>query len=406
MIDRLLEGRLLTLIVGSVFRLVEILVRTVHITVRGIRLLVQETVTSRIDRWLSGFGKRAIARQARVDRSSIVLVRKDGEYTGDLKYIAEEILRRGGSARITWALHDRARGPFPREFRFVRFGTAAFFRTVAGAGVVIQDGRPLQESGARRGPAQLWLQADGTVVGDAAARDAASSGAAASGEWSARGHARNDLLVGATEEDRAAVRKRVLDRLAVADTGQRFLLYTPAPGSHPGAVSLGGFDPVRVRAALSERFGGTWEILVRPPHTGTAESAMMLAGLPAFCRNAALHPDLQELLAVADAGLATGPGWIADYLLTGRPAFVLTSSAEAPSSAPLIVARSSDGLLRAIAGFDADAHERGVAEHRRASRDDEDGRAASRIVDRIEELTGMTVGTDRTPTGHDERRAL
>lgn len=404
MIDRLLEARLLTLIVGSVFRLVEILVRTVHITVRGIRLLVQETVTSRIDRWLSGFGKRAVARRARVDRSSIVLVRKDGEYTGDLKYIAEEILRRGGSARITWVLRDRSRGPFPREFRFVRFGTAAYFRAVAAAGVVVQDGRALQDSGAWRSPSQHWLQADGAIVGGPASPDAASPDAAAP-----TGHPRNDVLVGGTAASAAALRKKVLDRLGVADTGQRFLLYTPAPGGHPGSMSLGGFDPVRVGAALSARFGGTWEFLVRPPHTGTEESAMMLAGLPASCRNAALHPDLQELLVVADAALATVPGWISDYLLTRRPAFALVPSTGAPTGettgelagSPITLARSSDELLRAIADFDDAAFARAVEDHLGESRATDDGHAASRVVDRIEELAGSA----RTPDGHDERRA-
>src|SRR5690606_18858151 len=90
MIDKLIEGKLVTLLVGGLFRAVEIFVRTIHLTVRGIRLLVQETITSRIDARLSRIGKRRVARAARVDAGSVVVIEPDGEYTGDAKYVAEE----------------------------------------------------------------------------------------------------------------------------------------------------------------------------------------------------------------------------------------------------------------------------------------------------------------------------
>lgn len=372
MIDKLIEGKLLTLIVGSVFRLVEIAVRTVHITVRGIRLLVQESVTSRLDRRLSVIGKRRVARRARVDASSIVIIERDGEYTGDPKYIAEELLRRETPVTITWVLRPSSVGPFPRGFHFVRSGTADFFRAVARAKVVVHDGRALQDSGAVKAASQHWLD-----TSDVAAE---------------LGHPRTDLLFDRSPETAKALREKVLDRLGVADTGQHFALYAPERRRGAGAVTLSGVDFRVLRAALGDRFGGTWELLVRTPASDKAAADMLMAGLPSYCRDASLYPDLQELLVVADVGITDRSEWLDDFVLTGKPAFrfapasgetaVGGTSGTAADHVP--VATSNAQLRDRIAGFegfDGRSSDAVTAGERRA-----DGAAAARVADRIEEL--------------------
>jgi len=369
MIDKLIEGKLVTLLVGSVFRVVEIFVRTVHITVRGIRLLVQDTVTTRIDAWLSGVGKRRVARRARIDASSVVLIEQSGEYTGDVKYVAEELLRRGTPVTITWMLRDRSVGPFPRPFHFVRLGTADGFRSIASAKVVVQSGRSLQELGAVPSAGQHWLQLG--------ADDAATLGSP-----------RTDLLVSASAQATAELRKKVLDRLGVADHGQRFVLYTPAHGDRR-ISPLSGVDYAAVRDSLAERFGGEWEFLIRTDIPGKAASDALLAGLPAYCRNASIHPDLQELLVVADAGIGDRSGWMADFLLTGKPAFLFSTASagvRAASAEEFTVAGSNEELVRAIEGFDETAHEAAAARFFERFGGGADGRAASRVADRIEHL--------------------
>jgi CDP-glycerol glycerophosphotransferase len=414
MIDKLIEGKLLTLIVGSVFRLVEIVVRTVHITVRGVRLLVQELVTSRIDAGISRLGKRMVASRTPVDPSSIVFIERDGEYTGDAKYIAEELLRRGADVTVTWVLHEQSIGPFPREFRFVRRGTADAFRAIARAKVVVQDGHDLQRSGAVKAPGQHWVQTGSSALGPvtlgrggrpdvvltgSVREDAASTAYGPDAQPTRLGHPRHDILIGTTPETADAVRKKVLDRLALTDSGQRFLLYTPSRAGEAGAAPLSGVDFVAVRAALSERFGGAWEILVRLSDRSKTRSEMMMAGLPAFCRNASTYPDLQELLVVADAGMTDGAGWFWDYLLTDKPAFLFSTHPGARrdiEESPFTLAGSNRELLDDIAQFDPAAHARRVAQFVDGSGAVHDGAAASRVVDRIEALL-------RAHTGHDER---
>jgi CDP-glycerol glycerophosphotransferase len=417
MIDKMIEGKLLTVIVGSVFRLVEILVRTVHITVRGVRLIVQEVVTSRIDARISRLGKRAVARRTPVDASSVVFIERDGEYAGDPKYIAEELLRRGSAVRITWVLSDQSVGPFPREFRFVRQGTAESFRAIARAKVVVQDGRLLQRSGAVKSPSQQWLQAGdgalapggasrtGSVAGGrpdlvltgSASEDAAAAPAYGPGVATLKlGHPRTDILR-ASAEEATALRKKVLDRLALTDTGQRFLLYTPSRGAETGEVLLSGVDFAAVRAALSEKLGGTWEILVRLPDRSRERSEMMMAGLPAYCRNASTYPDQQELLVVADAGMTGPSGWFWDYLLTTKPVFPFSTHPAARTGleeTPFAFTSSNHALLDDIAQFDQAAHERRVAQFLETSGVIHDGAAAGRVVDRIDALLGALTGPD------------
>lgn len=384
MIDKLIEGRLVTLIVGSVFRIVEIFVRAIHITVRGLRLLVQEAVTSRIDDKISRFGKRLVAKRTPVDGSSIVLLDRSGEYDGDPKYIAEEILRRGKPYTITWVLRPQSVGPFPRQFRFVRYGTADYFRAIARARVVIQNGRSLQDSGAVKSADQHWLQTSAGAIGDDSLPSAGGARIA-----TALGHPKNDLLVGTPQQIRDVLRKKVIDRLGITDTGQRFLLYGPSP-RNDGTVSLSGLDVAAVRAALSERFGGRWDILIRTQVAGKAESEMVLAGLPAYCRNASTYPDMQELLVVAEAALTDHARWIYDFVLTDKPAFGIALRPQAtdrdPAKIPFTVATSNQELLGHIEHFDQDAYHRSVGRFLATSGSIDDGRSASRIVDEIEEL--------------------
>ncbi|MFT4221269.1 MAG: CDP-glycerol glycerophosphotransferase family protein [Microbacterium sp.] len=367
MIDKLIEGRLLTVIVGSVFRLVEVFVRAIHLGVRGLAALVQNALTSPIDAWMSVFGKRMVARRVAVDGSSIVIIEQDGEYAGDPKYVAEELLRRAAPYRITWVLRPQSVGPYPREFHFVRYGTADYVRAVAAAKVVVHSGRCLQQSGVVNRSGQHWLH---------------------TGPGLTLGHPRNDILFHTSPEAAGELRKKALDRLGIADTGQRLALFTPARGDGARGAPLSGIDFIRLRAALSERFGGTWDILIRVHGSGTAPSDLSLAGLPAYCHNASSYPDVQELLVLADAGIADRSRWLCDYLLTGKPAFVFCAQRDQARGCDehLPLATSNDELLAQIAGFDPEAHRHRIEQFLKARGSGDDGSAARRVVDRIEEL--------------------
>ena len=410
MFNKLIEGRLLTLLVGSVFRLVEIFVRTIHIGVRAVRLLIQELLTSPIDARISAFGKRWLANRTEIDASSVIFIAQHGEYTGDPKYIAEEILRRGAPYKITWVLSEDSVGPFPQDFRFVHAGTAHSFRAIARAKVVIQDGYGLQDSGAAKGSSQTWVQAGDAGFamkphGEAGIRttdrrlrrlggpqmDLVLTSSpyedeiVAASSWPhvptlMVGHARNDILINTPPQLTQELRKKVLDRLNIVDMGQRFVLYTPSCVDVPGTSSVSGVDLVAVREALSDKFGGIWDILIRT-YDRSEPGAGPLAGLPVYCHNVTLYPDMQELLVVADAYIGDDSRWMRDYLLTRKPTFAYSTGIDT----------SNQDLLHAIDQFDQGTHDRTITQMREMDGNTDDGDAASRTVDKIESLMSPSV---------------
>lgn len=411
---------------GGIFRIVEIFLRAIHLAVRGVRLFVQNVVTSRVDAWLSKFGKRSVARRAQVDDSSIVLITMQGEYTCNPKYIAEEILRRKLPYRLTWVFRGRSIGPYPPELQLVQHDTADYFRAVAGAKVVIQNSHALQRSGAQKGSSQYWLQTwhgslglkrlegaggdhkfykrmqklENTRTDFVLTNSTFEDDVFSKTYWPdvpklMLGHARNDILFDRSAGTAVELRKKTLTRLGIDDTGQKFLLYAPTHGDS-NAVPLSGIDIVGLRATLSEKFGGTWDILIRTHSTNKGQSDASLAGLPAYCHNASFYPDMQELLVLADAGITDYSSWICDFILTNKPSFLFSTNFEAYSQqrgfyhdfadTPFAMATSNQELLSNIERFDQKVYDQKITQFLELCGSTDDGKAASRIVDKIEEI--------------------
>lgn len=409
------------------FRIVEIFFRTIHVGVRGIRLLVQGTLTSRADAWLSKLGKRLLANRAEVDDSSIVLVAMQGEYTCNPKYIAEEILRRKLPYRITWALRGPSVGPFPGQFHFVQHNSSDFFQAIAGAKVVVQNGHSIQRAEAQKGSSQYWLQTWHGSLGlkklegaggdakfykrmrelDNKQTDFVLTNSTFEDEvftntyWSSvpklrLGHARNDILFDRSKSTTEELRRKILDRLGIVDTGQKFLLYAPTHDDNNDSVLLSGIDIAGVRQALGKKFGGNWEFLIRTHNTSKRQSDAWLAGLPAYCHNASFYPDMQELLVLADAGITDYSSWVCDYILTNKPSFLFSTNFDAYTEqrgfyhdfadTPFTMATTNKGLLDNIEQFDQAVYDRKISEFLKMCGSIDDGKAASRIVDKIEEL--------------------
>lgn len=49
----------------------------------------------------------------------------------------------------------------------------------------------------------------------------------------------------------------------------------------------------------------------------------MAGGLPSYVSNGTLYEDMQELLVAADAGVTDYSSWIFDYVLSGKPGFLI-----------------------------------------------------------------------------------
>ena len=350
-----------------------------------------------------------------------------GEYTCNPKYIAEEIRRRNLPYRLLWIVPKGRFGPVPEGMELLKRGSAKYYLELSRARVVIQNGHTLQRTDVCKRDGQTWLQTwhgslglkrlegaggrDGffnkmrsrqTVETDFLISNSSfENDVFENTYWPGvpilkLGHARNDILFNQTEDSQRVVRQEVLARLNIEDSGQRFILFAP---TQKDGARLTGFEELDwdlISKTFAERFGGSWEVLIRLHHTDKARVRRMMKMNQGPCHNATPHPDMQELLAVADAGITDYSSWICDFIVQEKPSFVFGTDFENYASkrgfyhdfddTPFTVATSHDELLAEIRTFDHEIFAAKVKEFIQNCGSVDDGKASARIVDSLEKM--------------------
>ena len=402
----------------------------VLISVKHIILAIGGT---KVDSALARFGKWYLAKKSAVDESLILFVTAQNEFTCNPKYIALELLRRNSNLNLVWAMSDQTKGPFPQEIDFVRFGSSDFYRMVAAAKVVIVNNHALQLHRVfKNSLGQFWIQtwhgslgfkklegAGGMhrlynriraldikqtdfLVSNSQFEDDVYSSTYWPGVPSKRlGHARNDILFDTSSETYSHFRKKVLTRLGVADTGQKFVLFAPTHNDSNPYQSFGHIDFPRLVDELASKFGGRWEVLIRSHERNREQSRYWFSGMPSYVHNASSFPDMQELLMVSDAGVTDYSSWILDYLITRKPGFLFGSNIGQYemsrgfyhdfADTPFDLATTNDELLANIESFDQLAYETRIDKFFDACQLMDDGLASSRIADFVLELAATPI---------------
>lgn len=360
-----------------------------------------------------------------VNSGKVVCMTFSGALECNPKSIATELARRGNS-RIVWlmgAADCRARS---RRARALGYRTApvwslrALYHIVTAgvwvdnAQMFVQDGMP------RKRPGQRYLNtwhgslgikrlesADGRIRALIERAAEETDAVLVNSDFEERvfsesvfprtpklrfGHPRNDVFFRPAAE-RAEIRNRVRAELGLAD-GDKFALYAPTFREVAFFTAAGGLAFGRWAAALGERFGGTWRIVLRlHPHDAQALAEGLISVPKGVC-DASSREDIQELLVAADAGITDYSSWIFDYLLGGGPGFVF-----APDKAkydesrgfcypleetPFPVAESEDALCAAIRAFDAAKYAADREAFLKARGCYERGDASARAADWIE----------------------
>lgn len=425
--DRLIKGKIFTGISDKVFRIFEIAMRIVTLVLKVVNKLVNHYIASKLDVVLQRIGRRMVVNSTQVSDNTILFVTDQGEYTCNPKYIAEEIMRRKLPYEVTWVLRGKALGPYPQGFNLVKDGSPDYFRAVAGAKVVVENGHSLQRNGVYKNKGQVWIQtwhgslglkklegAGGDqnfyrrmqkldqeqtdyVITNSQFEDNVFNSTYWTGVPSLRlGHARNDILFEESKERLQYLRKKVLKRLNIEDRGQKFLLFAPTHNDKVSDRSYGNLDFDALVETLEEKFGGTWDILIRTHNSNKGKSNKWLAGLPMYCYNASFYPDMQELLILADVGLTDYSSWICDYILTRKPSFLYGANIDMFKQTrgfyhkfedtPFSIATSNKQLIDNITEFKQKEYERKIDKFLNDCECIDDGNAAKRIVDKIEEL--------------------
>jgi len=402
--------------------------------------LVKEVILAiggtKVDSAFARFGKWYLAKKSDVDQFLVLFVTSQNDFTCNPKYIALELLRRNTNLKLVWAISDQTKGPFPQEMDFVMFGSSDFYRRAAEAKVVIVNNHALQIHRAFKNPMeQYWIQtwhgslgfkklegAGGLprlykkikaldisqtdfIISNSQFEDDVYSSTYWPGVPSKRlGHARNDILFDESKETKDSVRRKVLSRLGIQDSGQNFVLFAPTHDDTNPHQSFGHVDFPRLKATLTHKFGGVWEVLMRTHERNRSLTDSWLSGLPNYCHNASAYPDIQELLVVSDVGLTDYSSWILDYLITQKPGFLIGSNIAQYelsrgfyhdfADTPFDLATNNEQLFANIQSFDQSSYETRIKNFFEVCGLMDDGLSSSRVVDFILELVERSAKGD------------
>lgn len=377
------------------------------------------------DMALAMLARRLLAKKTPVE-DKVMFLTFQGDYTCNPKYIAEEMIRQNTDLKMVWDVKTSyPTSDYPMRLRFVSHNTWDFYRELASSKVIIENTNIVERLRAYKKKDQYLLQTwhgslgikrlDGDVVMGRSWRRLArkcqktvdfllsdsdfESEVFRTAYWGnvpaiMTGHARNDIFF-LKDEDRLKRIRRKVYRFLKLEEDKKIFLFAP---THRDDVdeSYQPLDYEMIKGALEERFGGEWQIVIRMHNRLKKESKLWLNTLPPYVSDATYYEDMQELLAVTDAGVTDYSSWIFDFVLSGRPGFIVELGLEDFSNSrgfyypiettPFPIAKDSAELAKNIRAFDSEKYARDTGVFLAARGCMEDGRASERIVDKINEL--------------------
>ncbi len=209
------------------------------------------------------------------------------------------------------------------------------------------------------------------------------------GEIKEMGHPRNDIFF----KDTTSVKADVYKELGIP-SDKKILLYVPSYRDD-GRLYCYFMNYEKVLEACKKRFGGDWVMCIRL-HPRMAKFATKILKPSEKIIDCSYYPDVQDLLVAADIAITDYSSCIFDYLLSSKPAFIYAVDIDEfdeergfyyPfSSTPMSVAKNDDELCDNILNFDMAKFEKENKEFLQGKGCIEDGHAAERVVDFIQEI--------------------
>lgn len=340
------------------------------------------------------------------------------------KYVTQALLASGEALDIVWTVKDPAgqQEQFPKGVRLVRYGSPEALREYATAGIWLCNYHLMQYlhrgllKKTEQTYIQMWHGSFGIKKIENDCRNLtedknwtflAEKNSKFTDYWISNGrfeteiyrrafwdvehvleygHPRNDVFFHGRERQARSFVERYVGR-----TNEKFLLYVPT-FRDDDTTQKQAPDLLRIRQSLTRRFGGNWTILVRM-HPRMRESLITEELVQAGGVDVTGYPDIQELLAAADAVITDYSSAVFDFLLTGRPAFIYAPDYDDYQQmrglyyplweTPFPIASDNDGLAERILEFDEDAYRKRTEAFLEGKGSVEDGRAAERTAELI-----------------------
>ncbi|MBQ5884407.1 MAG: CDP-glycerol glycerophosphotransferase family protein [Clostridia bacterium] len=368
------------------------------------------------------------------------------KYTCNPKYVCEELIKSGVDCKIVWVYSQKTGdlSQFPPQVKLVRFGTVEFYEAMAQSHYWIDNAHnftweafpkkdeqvlinlwhgsmglkrinPEDDSNRRRKKAGLRASksTDYCVTNSKFEEDVFKSTYWPNTEFLKFGHARNDMMF-STEEQFRTLREEICKKIGL-NPNDKFLLYAPTFRDDKTAFDCFNIDYPKLKQALEERFGGNWVVLQRLHfHTQLAienklklleenendfENAVMennpLSRLSDndFVVSVSDYDDIQELMAISDAGVSDYSSWVCDFVLMKRPCFLFTTDIDSYvtergfyyelTDTPFPICKNNHELISNVKCFDNDKYLFDIDKYLDMLGCYENGDAAERIVEML-----------------------
>ena len=425
---KMVEGRFLRYLFLLLYKFISRIITLVSKALIGILKLVLTVINKIVlypDRLIAILARRVLAKHTPV-KNQVMFLTFQGDYTCNPKYIAEELIKEDTDMRLVWDVKTAIpRSDYPIELQFVSHNSYEFYKELAASKVIIENTNIVERLYAYKKKDQFLLQTwhgslgikrlDGDVVMGFRWKQLAKrcqktvdyllsnsdfeTEVFRTAYWKdvpsiLVGHARNDIFFMKDQEKIAQINKKV-HRFLNIDEDTHIFLFAP---THRDDVDE-SYQPLNyeiIKEALEERFGGKWQIVIRLHNRLKKESRSWLNLLPSYVSDATFYEDMQELLLCTDVGLTDYSSWIFDFVLSGKPGFIIELNLEDYENArgfyypidttPFPIATSSEELADNIRKFDAEKYAKDKEVFLAARGCMEDGHASERIVEKINEL--------------------
>ncbi len=363
-----------------------------------------------------------------IKKNRVVFCNFMNGYTCNLKYIAEELLKRENGLEICWINGYQAAKPeeFPAKIRVVDFADTRRARNLASSARILITNSCLTrllKVGFVKKQRQTYINTWHGSLGikkvnfasevykndpewlkfnlkDSANVDYAISNSGFETEIYRKerlykknillfGHPRNDVFF----KDSKIYANKIKTAQNIPEN-TKIILYAPSFRDNI-RTNCYGLDYLRVIENLEKAFGEKYCFIVRfhPNMTGISSPALPESK---SIINATLYPDIQELLAGVDVMVTDYSSCIFDFMLSQKPAFFYAEDIEKydkergfyfpMSDAPFPLAVTTDELIENMLNFDEKSYCEKIKAFFERQKVFEDGHASERTADFTEEL--------------------
>lgn len=356
-----------------------------------------------------------------VSRNKVVFAQgsRGGNFSCNPKYVAEEIVRRGLPYKLVW-LYEFSHTDIPSPIKKAKYNRIRTVYELATARVFINSSKAIYPVKKKQGQTFIYIphgqpgckcaEGDGNLperyMAMSKQHSAMTDVFVSMGSYHTQvlkdtfwvpstaqiwecGFPRNDQYFRDNTERVAAIRKR----LNIPD-GMRIAFYAPT-FRDSGRTEAYNLDLHRVLDTLEKKTGDKWMLFITLHHN------FIWFKKPVYdfgerIWNMTSYEDIHELLLLADIAISDYSSVALDFANTRRPVFLYASDIDEYTrmrglkpmyyQLPFTLSKTNDEMEQAILSFDKEEYAKRLENFAKIYGSVDDGHAAERFVDRLEQI--------------------